>query len=76
MSYEMLIGLEIKDDEIYNSYRKAMKPILSSYGGDFGYDFRISEVLKSQNKGEINRVFTLNFPDKNNMKHFFQIKNM
>ncbi len=40
-------------------------------GGGFGYDFRIAEVLKSQTDGEINRVFTMHFPDKEAMQQFF-----
>ncbi|EAR61344.1 hypothetical protein MED92_11474 [Oceanospirillum sp. MED92] len=45
--YEMLVGLEVTDDQIYQSYREAMRPILEFYGGEFGYDFRVSEVLKN-----------------------------
>ena len=37
----------------------------------FGYDFRIAEVLKSQTDYEINRVFTIYFPDKKAMHQFF-----
>ena len=43
MSYEMLVGLNVFDDEKYTEYRAAMKPILSIYGGEFGYDFKVSE---------------------------------
>jgi uncharacterized protein (DUF1330 family) len=71
MSYEILVGLKIKDPEVYQKYRDAMKPILHSYGGDFGYDFWIKETLKSQSSEAIDRVFTINFPNKETMEKFF-----
>jgi uncharacterized protein (DUF1330 family) len=71
MAFEILVGLNITDEEIYKSYRKKMMPILSSYGGGFGYDFKISEVLESRTKAPINRVFIIYFPDKESMNLFF-----
>ena len=55
MVYEMLVGLHVTNDEMYQAYREKMTPILIECGGGFGYDFRISEILKSQTDGEINR---------------------
>ena len=71
MSYEILVGLNVLDDIKYEDYRAAMKPILSTYGGHFVYDFKVSEVLISPDKGDINRVFTLNFSSKSKMEGFF-----
>ena len=71
MAFEMLVGLNVVDDEIYQSYRKEMMPILESYGGGFGYDFRISEVLKSKTDAPINRVFTIYFSNEDSMNLFF-----
>ena len=71
MSYEILVGLNVIDDEKYQQYRNAMKPILSTYGGNFGYDFRVSEVLISENEDDINRVFTINFPNSKKKEAFF-----
>lgn len=48
MALEMLVGLNVIDDEAYQSYRDEMMPILKNYGGGFGYDFKVSEVLKSE----------------------------
>ena len=48
-----------------------MTPILESYGGEFGYDFKVSEVLKSQTQSPINRVFTISFPDQDSRDAFF-----
>ena len=31
MSYEILVGLNVLDDLIYEDYRAAMKPILADY---------------------------------------------
>ncbi len=48
MALGILVGLNVVDDAAYQSYRDEMTPILKSYGGGFGYDFRVSEVLKSK----------------------------
>lgn len=69
--YEFLVGLDVLDDDIYADYRAAMKPILTSYGGNFGFDFVVSEVLLSQVEAPINRVFTIHFPDKVTAERFF-----
>ncbi len=69
--YEFLVGLDVLDDDIYADYRAAMKPILTSYGGNFGFDFVVSEVLLSQVGAPINRVFTIYFPDKVTAERFF-----
>ncbi len=69
--YEMLVGLEVSNNEIYAQYRAAMKPILSAYGGAFGFDFIVSDVLLSQVDVPINRVFTINFPSQEVADKFF-----
>jgi uncharacterized protein (DUF1330 family) len=69
--FEMLVGLAVTDSDIYEQYRSAMKPILAQYSGDFGYDFRVAEVLKSPTDAAINRVFTINFPSEAHMNDFF-----
>jgi len=71
MSYEILVGLEVLDDDKYEDYRAAMKPILSSYQGGFGYDFKVSEVLIAPEDKRINRVFTISFASKKLMEDFF-----
>ena len=71
MSYEILVGLHVLDDQEYQKYREGIRPILLSYGGDFGYDFKVSEVLRSETDATINRVFTINFPDAKKMDEFF-----
>ncbi len=71
MAYERIMGLHVTDDEAYQKYRDGMIPILHSYGGSFGYDFKIAEVLKSKTSDDINRVFTIEFPSQNIMDEFF-----
>ncbi len=71
MAVEMLVGLNVIDDEAYQLYRDEMTPILLSYGGAFGYDFKISEVLKSKTEAPINRVFTIYFSNEGSMNSFF-----
>lgn len=71
MSYEMVVGLKVTNDEVYTSYREAMTPILKTYEGGFRYDFKVSEVLKNEESREINRVFTIHCKDKESMNSFF-----
>ena len=71
MAIETLVGLQVVDDKGYQSYRDEMTPILERYGGGFGYDFKIAEVLKSQTTAPINRVFTISFPDQSARDAFF-----
>ena len=67
----MLVGLNVLNDQMYQKYRNAMKPILEVYGGEFSYDFKVSEVFLSEVSSKINRVFTINFPDNEKMEKFF-----
>ncbi|MFT4782008.1 MAG: hypothetical protein ACI9SD_001699, partial [Pseudohongiellaceae bacterium] len=56
MSFERIMGLEVINEEEYQKYRENMIPILHSFGGSFGFDFKVSEVLKSKTDDVINRV--------------------
>lgn len=69
--FERIMGLYVIDDEAYKMYRDGMTPILHSYNANFGYDFIISDVLKSKTSNKINRVFTIDFPCKKVMEDFF-----
>jgi len=71
MSFERIMGLDVTDDEEYQKYREGMMPILESFGGSFGFDFKVSEVLQSKTDTSINRVFTIDFPSKEVMDNFF-----
>ena len=71
MSFERIMGLDVTSDEEYQKYREGMTPILESFGGSFGFDFKIAEVLKSKTEESINRVFTIEFPSKEVMDSFF-----
>ena len=71
MSYELIVGLQIKSDDEYTNYREAMGPILNSYEGGFRYDFKVSETLKNEEGRPINRVFVIYFGNKNKMDDFF-----
>mgnify|MGYP000210970382 CR=1 FL=1 len=67
----MLVGLWVTDAEGYRRYRAAMAPVLARFGGAFGHDFVVSEVLASETPAPINRVFTLSFPDRRAREGFF-----
>ena len=71
MAIERLVGLNVTDEDMYQQYREHMLPILQTYGGAFGYDFRVSEVLKSEVEAPINRVFTIFFESEESMDGFF-----
>lgn len=71
MSFERIMGLDVINDEEYQRYREGMIPILESFGGSFGFDFKVAEVLKSKTDNSINRVFTIDFPSKEAMDTFF-----
>ncbi len=67
----MLVGLNVVNDKKYQAYRDEMMPILKRYGGGFGYDFKIAEVLTSRTDAPINRVFAIFFSNKDSMDSFF-----
>ena len=71
MAYERIMGLDVIDDQGYKAYRAAMMPILQSFGGAFGFDFRVSEVLLSKTEDKINRLCTIAFPSQKHMDDFF-----
>lgn len=71
MSFERIMGLEVIDEQLYQQYRENMMPILDTFGGSFGFDFKVSEVLKSKTEAPINRVFTIDFASKRMMEEFF-----
>jgi len=71
MAVERLVGLFVTDKDIYKKYREGMFPILKAYSGGFGYDFEVSNVLKSEVSEPINRVFTIFFENEDLMNKFF-----
>ena len=71
MPFTYLVGLHVTDDDAYDAYRAGMTPILERYGGGFGYDMRVSEVLRAEMDELINRVFTIYFPDEATAGAFF-----
>lgn len=69
--FEILVGLQVKDDATYAEYRAHMLPILKAHGGSFIIDMRVSEVLKSPEEKPINRLFTIRFPSVEQHDAFF-----
>lgn len=74
MRAERLVGLYVTDEDMYKKYREGMLPILEAFGGGFSYDFKVSEVLKSEVKEKINRVFIIYFTNEESMNLFFTDK--
>ena len=71
MKYERIMGIHVNNDKEYQRYRDGMMPILNSFGGAFGFDFKVAEVLITKTDDDINRVFTIEFPSKEVMESFF-----
>jgi uncharacterized protein (DUF1330 family) len=71
MTYELMVGLTVTDDETYSAYRAAMAPLLAAHGGGFRYDFTVAKVLVSASDHPINRVFAIWFGSKARMEAFF-----
>ena len=71
MSYEMLVGLNVTNDKMYQEYRTAMKPILIQFDGGFKCDFKVSETLLPSENKDINRVFIIYFKNEKAMESFF-----
>lgn len=71
MPYEILVGLNVTDDELYQKYRNEMTPILKTYGGGFRYDFLIDKVLITDSESIINRVFAIYFESEEAKNEFF-----
>ncbi len=69
--HHMLVGLMVKDDELYQQYRQAMMPILARFGGNFLYDVKVSEVLKAQSSEDFNRLFVIAFATEEQQQQFF-----
>jgi len=70
-THETLVALHVTDEASYQRYRAGMTPLLEACGGRFRYDFRVSEVLRSETPDPINRVFVIAFPSAGVMQRFF-----
>ena len=71
MKFEMLVALNVTDEKSYADYRREITPILTTYGGGFRYDFRVSETLRSEVDHPITRVFTIYFGSQEQSDAFF-----
>lgn len=71
MAFQRIMAMQITDQDGYAEYREHMTPILHEYGGRFEHDFVVSEVLKKCCDVEINRVFMIVFPSKEQSLAFF-----
>jgi uncharacterized protein (DUF1330 family) len=70
MAVELLVGLEVRNPELYAEYRRLMTPLLHQHQGDFGCDFMVQKSLKPA-ESAINRVFTICFASQQLMDSFF-----
>ena len=71
MAHELLVGLTVTDDALYQQYRAAMAPLLAAHGGGFRYDFTIAKVLRTASDHPINRVFAIYFGSLAQKEAFF-----
>ena len=70
--YSSLVALNVLSEKGYTDYRNAMTPILETFGGEFSYDFKVSETLKSKKGLQLNRVFVISFKDEKSHEEFFK----
>ena len=75
MAFELLVGLDVKDQSYYAKYRQGMTPILHSYGGSFRYDFTVEQTIAGAAKHPINRLFLISFPNRASRESFFKDPN-
>lgn len=71
MPYETWMGVVITNPEIYAQYRTAIGPILASFGGRFRVDLEVTKVLQPATAPPLNRVFALEFPNREAKLKFF-----
>lgn len=71
MSFQMIVGLFVADQEKYAQYRAEMTPLLHAAGGSFRFDFEVARTLKNDAPHDINRVFVIQFPDRETRDRFF-----
>jgi uncharacterized protein (DUF1330 family) len=71
MAHELVVGLTVTDDAVYQQYRDAMAPLLEAHGGGFRFDFTVAKVLRSASSHPINRVFAIYFADEARKDAFF-----
>ena len=71
LRHVIIVGLHVTDPVRYSLYCARMRPILTSFGGRFEYDFVVSEVLESPTEAEINRVYSLSFPSPQDKAAFY-----
>lgn len=72
--FDRLVGINVIDEESYQKYRDEMTPILISMGGEFRYDLKVAEMLKSDSENTINRMFIISFPNEETHDQFFALE--
>ena len=71
MAYELTVALDVADEEMYARYRTEIAPLLQAAGGTFRYDFVVARTLRGELTTEVNRLFMLQFPDREARQRFF-----
>jgi uncharacterized protein (DUF1330 family) len=71
MPFERAVGLLVVDQDKYARYREEIAPLLEAAGGRFRYDFEVARTLKSEAGHDINRLFVMEFPDRESKERFF-----
>ena len=71
MPFDITAVLFVVDQDRYSEYRAEIAPLLRATGGAFRYDFEVAKALKSEVGHDINRLFILRFPDREEKERFF-----
>lgn len=71
VAHELLVAMHVVDDDGYQAYRDAMKPILAAHGGGFGFDFDTTAERTGALSHPVTRVFGIHFPSPDARDQFF-----
>jgi len=71
VTYQVFVRLRVLDDKRFDEFHSAIKPVLSRYHGQLGYEFTVPASLLARHSHKVNHVFTLSFASEQWMESFF-----
>lgn len=71
----IIVAIHVLDQAGYQTYREKMTPILQRFGGFFAFDFAVDHTFKAPVEHAVNRLFSIQFPDRTTMDKFFSDSN-
>ena len=71
VSYQVLIGINVLNNESFVEFHSAIQPVLYRYEGEFSYDIDVPSTLLTGRVIKINHIYTLRFTSRVKMEEFF-----